>query len=318
MTPRDERVLVREQRKLSPYVQPNFDFLGLPRELRNNVYNRVWQWYDRVATYHVPTKTGILAYYNGMILSESELSTYSSLRRYTGEQRWHSNHRSGLPRWLLSNKQIMAEGMAQFRLEAHWNLLPAGYHSDVSKLGSVPDSMLMSPIYAVSMSLSRIISIVDTNLDLPGNRIRVHLERQNIRWLDMLVKHLGDTPTVRTPRIVQGFPYIAFARNAKEDGPSDVNVRFPYTSLIKACKRLLTLEVELFDFDQKDVVDTLDTEFLEHYRSQFLAPIPGDVVENTTTTPTLMYGGYLGGRQLLEWLLVYTKRKTKMQSNASQ
>jgi hypothetical protein len=82
MTPKDERALARdkrflarEQQKLDPEIQFSFDFLALPAELRNMVYDQAWQMNNRVAAYHLPTKTGILAYYDGTMLEESEPSS---------------------------------------------------------------------------------------------------------------------------------------------------------------------------------------------------------------------------------------------------
>jgi hypothetical protein len=99
----------------------------------------------------------------------------------------------------------------------------------------------------------------------------------------MLARYLGDTtPAVRTLRIAQSFPF-AIA------GPINVDFQFPYAGLIKACGKLQTLEVELFHLHEAQAMDAIGTDFLQQYRSQFLAAMTGEVVESTTTTPTRVY-----------------------------
>jgi hypothetical protein len=104
MTPRDERalardkrVLAREQRDPGPYVHPNFDFLELPAELRNMVYDQVWQYYNRVAAFHLATRTGILAYYDGTILDESESTTDYSLLLNADGAKWRPKNAAACP-----------------------------------------------------------------------------------------------------------------------------------------------------------------------------------------------------------------------------
>lgn len=153
-TPREERAHAREQRGLardaaSIVAQPHksaharehgrdtrgaapqtptepFNFLGLPRELRDMVYNQPWKSKNRVAAYHAPTRAGILAYYNGTVLDEIDLTTKSAIRGSFEErderENWRPNVAAGLPQWLLTSKQTLEEGLEHFRLEAHWNV----------------------------------------------------------------------------------------------------------------------------------------------------------------------------------------------------
>jgi hypothetical protein len=143
--------------------------------------------------------------------------------------------------------------------------------------------------------------------DVPDYHLRVHPAQEKVRWLNMLARNLGDaTPAVRTLRIAQSFPF-AFA------GPINVDFQFPYAGLIKACGKLETLEVELFHIflgEVDDYVHAKDGEFLQEFWTQFKAAMPGDVVENTTTRPALKPKRYHSHRQLFDWLLVYTRKKS--------
>ncbi|KAI4651130.1 uncharacterized protein J4E79_009329 [Alternaria viburni] len=44
------------------------EFLELPPELRNMVYDELWKMNNRIAAYHTQSQTGILAYYDGTTL----------------------------------------------------------------------------------------------------------------------------------------------------------------------------------------------------------------------------------------------------------
>jgi hypothetical protein len=78
--------------------EPPFDLFGLPGEIRNMVYDKLWKMKSRVAAYHTPTGTGILAYYDGLVLDESEVMTRQDFD-YEGNQipRWRPDHCAGLP-----------------------------------------------------------------------------------------------------------------------------------------------------------------------------------------------------------------------------
>jgi hypothetical protein len=69
--------------------EPPFDFFGLPGEILNMVYEKLWKMKNRVAAYHTPTGTGILAYYDGLVLDESEAMTREDL----------DYERNQIPRW---------------------------------------------------------------------------------------------------------------------------------------------------------------------------------------------------------------------------
>jgi hypothetical protein len=87
------------------------------------IYDEVWKHTNRVAAYHSPTGTGILAYYDGMVLDESRTLTRAALRMERDQPvRWRPGRHSGLPKWLSTNKQFMGEAIAQFRLKAYWNI----------------------------------------------------------------------------------------------------------------------------------------------------------------------------------------------------
>lgn len=56
-------------------------FFDLPRELRDIIYDKLWKLTNPVAAYHKTTKSGILAYYDGHVLDECELTSHSGFRR---------------------------------------------------------------------------------------------------------------------------------------------------------------------------------------------------------------------------------------------
>jgi hypothetical protein len=47
--------------------------MKLPSEIRDMVYDELWKVKKSVAAYHKATASGILAYYDGMVLNEFEM-----------------------------------------------------------------------------------------------------------------------------------------------------------------------------------------------------------------------------------------------------
>jgi hypothetical protein len=122
------------------------------------VCNELWITKNCVAAYHQATKSAILAYYDGIVLDELDIRankaiTYNS----TGARWWRPNCQAGLPTWLLTNKLMLKQGMAQFRLKAHWNVFPLGPYQTWCYWIKRPYNKIISLKYARSMSLLRVL-----------------------------------------------------------------------------------------------------------------------------------------------------------------
>jgi hypothetical protein len=108
-------------RELLRPLPTHFNFLGLPLEIRNMICDTLWKSKPRVAAYHEHLQVGNLADYKGMVFDKTLFSTTTSLRAVESRD-WRPSKHAGLPKWLLTNKQILEEGLTQFRLKAHWNI----------------------------------------------------------------------------------------------------------------------------------------------------------------------------------------------------
>ncbi|KAF2826004.1 hypothetical protein CC86DRAFT_382963 [Ophiobolus disseminans] len=130
MPPRDLRALAQEHHEKArasastsdspPIPHATFDFLGLSAELRNMVYDVLWKDINRISIYYA--RSGVIAYYDGTVVDETELTTEAAIRHRDKNRTWPPENGSGLPRWLLANKKMHGEALEQFRLEAHWNM----------------------------------------------------------------------------------------------------------------------------------------------------------------------------------------------------
>jgi hypothetical protein len=311
----------------TPWLRPDlhFNFFGLSAELRNLVYGELWHLDNRVAVYHEPTRSGILAYYDGMKLNESGLTDARDFSWSEESADWRPNYQSGLPQWLLTNKATLAEGIAQFRLHAHWNIWPVGYTGSHS---IAPDTAIMSPKHAVSLSFSRMVFPNVRRVPLwrfpgairpdPPNRLDgIALFARDSTWLDLLASNLDDTAKVQRLNIALGFPYTHFLRNMQLDKNGDsteleMNIQFPYQDLIAACKALRTLDVVLFNFMDDRQREVLDAELLEGFRPQFKKAMGDTVQEEMTMTQSELHPGQLHGKVLFDRRLVYKATKAKV------
>jgi hypothetical protein len=133
-------------------------FFNLPGELRNAVYDELWKMKNRVAARHHNTRTGILAYYDGMRLDEANVTGYCEIRGTLQDKQWSPGKHAGLPIWLLANKQVLKEGMSIFRANAHWNVWSLKKSNERFRQyweESNSDTWLMHPKYATSVTLCR-------------------------------------------------------------------------------------------------------------------------------------------------------------------
>jgi len=192
---------------------PNSYFLDLPAELRNMVYDLLWQAKNRVAAHHEPSRSGILAYYDGMVLDESDLLSVQALRGSYEDKMWRPGPRAGLPQWLLANKQILAEGLAQFRFIACWNIWRLEpREDDASKCADMkPDDFLMNPRHARKICVARML-IENQGADRfqtwhrYGGVVRFILCTDDCRWLNGVIRALGDLSNAKSLRIAIGCP----------------------------------------------------------------------------------------------------------------
>jgi hypothetical protein len=329
------RILEQEQRKKSTSstvgqgsqrrLQTHFDFFGLPLEIRNMVYDTLWKSKNRVAAYHEPSHTGILAYYNGMVLDQTDLRTGEAI--CAEEDRvWRPSRAAGLPKWLLINKQTVKEGMAQFHLKANWNIwsLVPRYGNPLDEPPRTPEAPLMNPRHARSISLPRMLIQNEERVFSIwfryDNIVEILLRQDDRVWLHSVIKNLGDAPHIRKLQISIGCPYLDFNRNiGREYNGKPFRVEMPlqgsFRELIKGCKALEQLEVDIFHYDYSQYAEeVLDTEYLNNIRPEIMAAMGGDVSE-TMTTKSPVSGGYLNNGRvsmpLLDWKLIFTKETEK-------
>ena len=289
------------------------EFFELPPELRNMVYDELWKMNNRIAAYHTQSQTGILAYYDGTVLDESDLTTREawSAARYQ-KPLWRPGQHACLPIWLLTSKRFVDEAIDVFRKQAHWNLWPIGSIDVRNHRLDPPDTMIMSPKFANSISFARLpferpvhtFSIIHRY----DGTIHVSFARDEKEWLQSLVNHVENAPQTQSLKIALAFPSIGFRRDEMQYHEVEfrVKVHFPYSQFIRVCTKLQTLEIELFHLDDF-AGEVLDIELLDQVRAQVKALLGNDFTEVVTPTPTTAHGGYFHGRQLFDHLLVYSK-----------
>jgi hypothetical protein len=316
----------KQSRNHTPGLLPDlhFDFFGLFAELRDMVYDELWHFNNRVAVYYEPTRSGILAYYDGMELDESDLTDASDFAWSQELVDWRSNNRSGMPQWLLTNKVMLTDGIAQFRRGAHCNIWPMAGHHIIKDLHVEPDTAIMSLRHATSLSIFRMVFpdawcvsaesapfIRTLNQQVPNaNRpvaakdpheeeIGVALYTRDSTWLNLLADNLGDTASIRILNIALGLPYTSFLRDTE----------VPYQGLIAACTALRKLDVELFNFMDRygRPREVLDDELLQQFRPQFKKAMGETAEEEMTSTRSVLIPGHLNGKVLFDRRLVYTK-----------
>jgi hypothetical protein len=190
-------------------TQTYFDFLALPPEVRNMIYDELWKSKNRVAACHGPSRTGILAYYSGMVLDQTVMITERAIRAEE-DRDWRPNEHDGLPQWLLANKQILEEDLKQFRLKARWNTWslidrwPLTFRDEPK----TPEAPLMNPRHARSISLPRML-IKNEEEEFTiwfryGGIVTFNLRVDDRFWLQHLIHTLGDVLDVRVLHIYIG------------------------------------------------------------------------------------------------------------------
>lgn len=314
---------------------PNSYFLDLPAELRNVVYDLLWQARNRVAARHKPSRSGILAYYDGMVLDESDLHSVEALCGSYEDKMWRPGPRAGLPKWLLVNKQILAEGLAQFRLKASWNLWRLEPRDDDISIRAnmKPEDFLMSPRHAKKICIARML-IENQGADRfqtwfrYGGVVRFILRTDDYRWLNRVIEALGDLPKIESLRIAIGCPYLDFSLKRKimnKDNPFRLCMELPrpYGALIRTCTSLDRLEVEVFQYNECTWSDEiLDYEFVAKVRPVIKSIMKGSVSEMVTSTANPLFNGdgfkrRFGDRQILDHVLIYKRETVKAHERGS-
>jgi hypothetical protein len=123
---------------------PNLELFIFPRELRNMIFAELGKSSNRVAAFDKKSGIGILAYYDGHVLDESEITTYNQLRRKDdGAGRWRPSEESRLTTWLLSSKSTISESVKEFYCKAYWNVWPVGARHNFHYTSDIVKNMLM-------------------------------------------------------------------------------------------------------------------------------------------------------------------------------
>jgi len=293
------------------------------------VYDQLWKCKNSVAAYHAPTRTGILAYYDGTVLDETDVTTMREDGWDELHKNWRPGSHAGLPQWLLANKQMLEEGMEQFRLKAHWivwSLVPA---YELERHEKLADAMIMSPKYARRLSLDRMMLVLTEDRPFSiwfryDSIVSFKVQGGKAQWLTDLIESLGELPAIQQLKVAIEFPSMSFHRDRGKDlnkRPFEVEVRLPeyFGKLVEACKKIQTLEVELFhsQYDKYGEFsgEVLDMEALQHFPPIFRAAMGENVTETRIATPSSINGGYLNNayikhRQLLDWKLIYTRKQS--------
>jgi hypothetical protein len=287
-------------------------FFNLPGELRNAVYDELWKMKNRVAARHHNTRTGILAYYDGMRLDEANVTGYCEIRGTLQDKQWSPGKHAGLPIWLLANKQVLKEGMSIFRANAHWNvwsLKKSNERFRQYREESNSDTWLMHPKYATSVTLCR------TTISLRK------MDQDSETWVHRLADScsFGETPDIQYLHIPMAHPYLL----ANDTGQMPTyGMQFPlcYLRLIGACKRIKQLEAEIFHPSYcacpccRHVQGFVETEFVQQIGPHITETIGGNVSEMVTMTLSPVSNGYVGsasytGRQLFDRKVVYIRKE---------
>ncbi|KAF1921451.1 hypothetical protein BDU57DRAFT_563368 [Ampelomyces quisqualis] len=284
----------------------------LPCEIRCLIFSELWKSTNRVAAFDKITKTGILAYYDGHVLDESDITTYSQLRRKdVGAGRWRPNDESGLPTWLLSSKLMMREGMEEFYRNAHWNVWPVGAHHNFSYTSTVVENMLMQPKYATSMSLARLLLDYEHREDIVMFKhegvVPFFKDVHDVKWSQRFIESLGNAPSVKNLKVSIAFAAHYITNHKNVANPFGVDVPFPYKILVQMCKKLDKMEVELFHHEGGWWSDNVfEKETVEQMRPGILASLQGGFTEQITTKDVIV-----DSRLLSEQNLIYTRSKSE-------
>jgi hypothetical protein len=283
-----------------------------------------------VLAYHGPTRSGMLAYYDGTILEQRHYIYHIARGSFGLGQAFFIYPHAGLPRWLLTSKAMLEEGMNQFRLYAHWNIWLLTSRIDTPK---TREGTLMNPKNAKSISLKRMLTgyheaaIGPINLDYV---VGPNLTEPKVSWLNDIRNPLGKATTLKVLQISIGYPYLEghHAKPIKKVDwpfpPCPSIFPQPLRQLIRACKALKTLEVELLHHVEVYVANKIpDTEYLALIQPEIIEDMGYDVWMTTKTTASPLYGDtgplkndrYLfPAEQLLDQKLVFTKNVKKQKT----
>ncbi|KAF2033825.1 hypothetical protein EK21DRAFT_85980 [Setomelanomma holmii] len=256
-------------------------FFDLPLEIREPIYDAFWTVQNRVAAYHRQAKVGILAYYDGMHLDESDLTSDRHFDRASRpDYDWRPDPQHGLPACLRANKQFLSEAMEMFYQHAHWNVWPVLTHGRYVKKASLG---IMAPEHARSMSICRMLFKKQLPMWTLRSRrskyIEIYFEPVDAKWLDRLAECLGEFGNLHSLKVAIGCPCIDQPRTAGHI--VEVNLE-PIETILKVSTNVRKLEVEIFGFTQGDsMAEALDSEVLQELKKVVAAEM-GQYVSETT------------------------------------
>jgi len=288
------------------------DFFILPIELRNLVYDELWKLHNCVAAYHKYTASGILAYYNGIDLTLQKVIHIPEVYRVNAT--WTSIAEAGLPKWLLGNKQMLREGIGQFRLKARWNIWPVCEPENSTPWKREGNNMIMSPCYAESISLQPIGNVNRYARNIRGFVAEFSLPTTRQIWLSMLIPIFEDAERLRALKITINFSKFLVHLAVTEPVAFDIPFPSLLADLVNACKVLQMLEVKLYhwQFEAHHTHQAPETDYLEQFKLGIVASLRHEFSETVTKTPSTVQNewcfGSIEGKLLFDHKLVYTRK----------
>ncbi|KAH6629764.1 hypothetical protein C7974DRAFT_376563 [Boeremia exigua] len=206
-------------------------FFKSPLELRNQIYDFLWQTFEMIKVWQRSSKTYITAYLNDDMKGIQE-----DFRQLCKEQpQWPS---SCLPRWLLTNKLILREGMARFSSNSHWIL-----HSVRSVLTMPGPFHPMSPATIMLPGLARSLDLGPFGYKHSflerDDRFVLHFGKRDRKWLKNLTRCLTEYNAVEHVSLT-----IQYVHEPAEGYPATVDLQ-PLQNLLYALPRLLSISVSI-------------------------------------------------------------------------
>lgn len=171
-------------------------FFRLPLELRNRIYDALWQGDKTIAVVQHSSKIDIRPYFDDDDVLERDdrfgrYRTYQEAQQHSSLK--HQQPTAPLPDWLLTSKLFFREAMARFDFESHWLLR---LMSRAGPYMPLPTTTAMVPGLAKSLSLGEWSFERSLSLDTPRQRgiteITVRFGNSDINWLNNLAEYLDE------------------------------------------------------------------------------------------------------------------------------
>ncbi|KAF2033827.1 hypothetical protein EK21DRAFT_108616 [Setomelanomma holmii] len=228
-----------------------FDFFGLPRELRDMIYDGIWNEQDTI----------LEPYHN----------IRGDFRRRTADN-WRARFKQGLPPCLWASKQFLEEAMALFFKRAHWNVWPVRSHG---LYRPEPSATILSLSKARSISIGRMPIWARQHREF----IDVYFDPVDEKWLHKLGENLSAENALQYLALGIGTPCL---REPKKPIDRVVVDLAPVQSVLASCPNLDAFKVEIFGFVENwRARECLDAELLQGLK-ELVAEEMGDQVHETS------------------------------------